>query len=115
MTTQEYTLETVSVHPLAPFTSLSSDAVVTSTQLPIPDEGDLTPAVSAQTYVWCKPLTQLRPDVWSYETFVQQNASKWVGPESQREEYLILEERRALVGGIVRAVGRHGEVIREEL
>jgi hypothetical protein len=52
----------------------------------------------------------LRPDVWSYETFMKVNAHKWVGANSTREEYMILEERRALIGGIVRAVGQHGEV-----
>jgi hypothetical protein len=80
----------------------------------VPDSRDLAPAVQAQTYIWCKPLSQLSPEVWSYETFVKQNASKWVGPDANREEYMILEERRELIGGIVRAVGRNGEVIRQE-
>jgi hypothetical protein len=115
---QEYTRETVQIHPLAPFTPLiqegSSMSVALTTPPPVPVESQLAPAVPAQTYVWRQPLSQLRPDVWSYETFVRDNAWKWVGPDSQREEYLILEERRELVGGIVRAVGRHGEVVREE-
>jgi hypothetical protein len=60
------------------------------------------------------PLSKLSPDVWSYETFMKQNAHKWVGPESDREDYLVVEQRRELIGGIVKAVGKRGEVTIEE-
>lgn len=118
---QEYTRENVQIHPLAPFTPLAQEISSASASIAyvvpplVPAESELAPAVPAQTYVWCESLSQLRPEVWSYETFVRDNAWKWVGPDSQQEEYQILDERRELVDGVVWALGRHGEIVRLEL
>jgi hypothetical protein len=75
--------------------------------------GALAPAVRADTYVWAQPTSELRPEIWSYETFVRENAWKWVGDgAADNEDYMEVEERRAMNGTIVRVAGE-GEIVME--
>jgi hypothetical protein len=105
------------VHTLGEPSSLrhEPDAVIAPAEPPpVPSREELAPAVPAQTYVWSAPVSWLTPAVWSYEDFVARNAWKWVGAAAaQNRDFMPVEERRAEVGGIVRAVGQ-SEVVVEE-
>ncbi|EIN10901.1 hypothetical protein PUNSTDRAFT_64285 [Punctularia strigosozonata HHB-11173 SS5] len=113
----EYTREPVLVHPLgalAPLSDPDDKTVAPSTPPPIPPLDALAPAVPAETYIWARPISELQPEIWSYETFMRENAWKWVGDGSvDNEDYLKIEERRAMNGNIARIAGA-GEIIREE-
>ena len=36
-------------------------------------------AVNAYTYVWAKGIDTLDPKIWSYETFVREKLTRWLG------------------------------------
>jgi len=100
---QEYTREKVSVHPLDEFVALAKGSAMPGTEatfvpadpLPLPPPESLPAAVPASVYVWCNPITDLRPKLWSFDTFVRDNAWKWIGEESQdNEDYQKVDEVR---------------------
>ncbi|KIK28975.1 hypothetical protein PISMIDRAFT_673288 [Pisolithus microcarpus 441] len=65
---------------------------------------ELERSMEVQTYVWCKPISELRPDPWTFEDFVRQNAWKWVGAGSEgNTDYAEVDRRRAMEGIIVRS------------
>ncbi|KIK97760.1 hypothetical protein PAXRUDRAFT_135642 [Paxillus rubicundulus Ve08.2h10] len=71
--------------------------------LPTKTPNGLEKALEANTYVWCHPLSELRPNLWRFEEFVRDNAWKWVGCESQsNKDYAEVDKRRAMQGIIVR-------------
>ncbi|PSR75564.1 hypothetical protein PHLCEN_2v9044 [Hermanssonia centrifuga] len=110
----EYTREIVSVHPLAEFTPLSSadtsdSSIVPTTPPPIPPLSSLSSPLTAHTYIWAKPLSQLRPELWEYAEFVRTNAWKWVGDGSRdNKDYVEVDKRREMGGVIVRT-----EIVKE--
>ena len=124
--TQEYTREGVLVHPLGPFTALSSTPVPRTT---IPSVGaastpptqsatnaylvpltapDLHPPDSlatplpAQTYIYAGPLSDLSPELWLYEDFVRENAWKWVGRGVVDDNYAEVDRRREMNGNTLK-------------
>ncbi|THH15689.1 hypothetical protein EW146_g4815 [Bondarzewia mesenterica] len=91
----EYTRTPVSVHPLAPFKPLSSseaqmDEVESSVAPPtvpqLPPISELAPVVFAETYIWTLRVSDLKKSLWSYETFIKENAWKWVGTNAEENE-----------------------------
>ena len=84
----EYTRDPVSVHPLGSASppplaaSHAAQDFVPATTDPLPPTNELAPAVQATAYVWCNPITELKPELWSFEDFVRDNAWKWVGEGS---------------------------------
>ncbi|KAN0093176.1 hypothetical protein V8E55_003960 [Tylopilus felleus] len=97
----EYTRELVHVHPLGPLVALSNmDATIAE----VPPQNELETTLEVNTYVWCRPLSQLQPKLWTFEEFVKENAWKWVGPASSgNEDYAEVDRRRSMEGTIVRA------------
>lgn len=87
------------------------NAIAPSQPPSIPARTSLPPGVPAHTYVWRAPIIYLTPEVWSFEQFIAQNAWKWVGKDADRnEDIMLVEERRAVIGEIVRTAGRGTEV-----
>ena len=79
-TLQEYRLELVKVYPLAPVQPLSTaDGGEVCETFELPSEFDH--AVNAHTYVWAKGIDTLHPEIWSYEVFVREKLSRWLGGE----------------------------------
>ena len=109
---QEYVRATVPVHPLGPFSALESaarDAALVPTTPPLLAPEFLAglprthPALPANTYLWIKPLAELKPDIWDYAEFVRDNAWKWVGRGAVDNEYYTeVDHRREMDGNIVR-------------
>ncbi|KAI5998882.1 hypothetical protein EDD15DRAFT_2161327 [Pisolithus albus] len=98
----EYTREVVVAYPLGPLISLNNVPLVPTT---VALQG-LEPerSMKVQTYVWCKPISELRPDPWTFDDFVRQNAWKWVGVGSEgNADYVEVDRRRAMEGIIVRS------------
>ncbi|KAF8839631.1 hypothetical protein BDN67DRAFT_743486 [Paxillus ammoniavirescens] len=88
----EYTRELVLVHPLMP-----------ANVPPVPATNELEKALEVNTYVWCRPLSELRPNLWAFNEFVRDNAWKWVGSGSEgNRDYAEVDKRRAMSGAIVR-------------
>lgn len=102
----EYTREAVVAHPLGPLISLSpANTMGPFVPTTVALQG-LEPerSMEVQTYVWCKPISELRPDPWTFEDFVRQNAWKWVGAGSEgNTDYAEVDRRRAMEGIIVRS------------
>ncbi|PIL35653.1 hypothetical protein GSI_02383 [Ganoderma sinense ZZ0214-1] len=122
----EYTRESVLVHPLGPFTALSSTPVprtttpsvgaasiplsqsttnaylvpLTAPELPPLDL--LPPPLPAQTYIYAGPLSDLSPELWSYEDFVRENAWKWVGRGTVDDNYAEVDRRREMNGSTLK-------------
>ncbi|KAI0671654.1 hypothetical protein C8Q78DRAFT_1030218 [Trametes maxima] len=114
----EYTRESVSVHPLGPLAPLSTtpspgsrsagsppgaetaaDAYVVPPTAPaLPPLDTIPPALPAQTYIYAGPLTGLSPELWSYEDFVSENAWKWVGRGDRDGYYAEVDRRREMEG-----------------
>ncbi|KAI0368638.1 hypothetical protein BV20DRAFT_969010 [Pilatotrama ljubarskyi] len=112
----EYTRESVAVHPLGPLTPLSSHSeprasaptpgdaatdayVVPRTAPELPPLNALPTPLPAQTYIYAGPLDQLSSELWSYEDFVRENAWKWVGTGAVNEEYYVEVDRRREMDG----------------
>lgn len=90
---QQYTRKKVKVHrlgillPPASRENPSAESTVVPTTPPaLPAPENLTAPVEAETYIWCMPISHLEKKIWSYETFVEQNAYKWIGEEAIRGE-----------------------------
>lgn len=104
----EYTRETISVHPLAPFISLTDsekpDSTVVPTHAPpLPPLDTLPEPITVQIYIWSQPLSRLTADLWDYDEFIEKNAWKWVGPRAEGAgEYVEVDRRREMNGQIVR-------------
>ena len=98
----------IPVHPLAGFTALAANDVpdaliVPSTPPPVPPLPSLAPPVTANIYIWTKPLSHLRSEIWDYEHFVRENAWKWVGSAAaDNKDYAEVDKRREMGGVIVR-------------
>ncbi|TFK45834.1 hypothetical protein OE88DRAFT_1739948 [Heliocybe sulcata] len=120
----EYTRSTVPVHPLSPLVPLnavtdnpsfpSPNAIAPSIAPSLPPLSSLPSPIDAQTYIWTHPLSDLKKEIWEYETFVRENAWKWTGEEedgtvtdgdSREMYYTEVERRRAMGGNIVRVGG----------
>ncbi|KIJ57819.1 hypothetical protein HYDPIDRAFT_103800 [Hydnomerulius pinastri MD-312] len=106
----EYTRDLVSVHPLGPFSSLNDMPPVDANALfpakppPVSTPSELQKPLEANTYVWCRPLSELRADLWTFEEFVKQSAWKWIGSGSEgNRDYAEVDRRRAMEGIIVRS------------
>jgi hypothetical protein len=100
---QEYSREKVSVHPLGDFTPLVAaeaspnvDAsFVPAAPAPLPSAGALPAAIPASVYLWTNPLSELHPELWSFDTFVRENAWKWIGDgASDNKDYKAVDEIR---------------------
>ncbi|KAI1797200.1 hypothetical protein LXA43DRAFT_910390 [Ganoderma leucocontextum] len=119
----EYTRENVLVHPLGPFSALSStpvprstipsvgaplapstqsatDAYTTAPELPPLDS--LSPPLPAETYIYVGPLDDLTPELWSYEDFVRENAWKWIGRGALDDNYAEVDRRREMNGNTLK-------------
>ncbi|KAF9223653.1 hypothetical protein BS17DRAFT_781006 [Gyrodon lividus] len=106
----EYTRELVLVKPLSPLTGLNDilpiegNALVPTKSLPVPTSSGMEKPLEVNTYVWCRPLFQLRPNLWTFEEFVKDSAWKWIGSGSEgNRDYAEVDKRRAMEGIIVRA------------
>lgn len=92
---QLYTREPVHVHPLSASQPLSS---VPDSQTIVPSNPSVNarpelstiasthPPVEAHTYIWRDPVSDLSPEVWSFEEFVMHNARKWFGNAGAKGE-----------------------------
>lgn len=51
------------------------------------------------------PTSHVESKLWSYETFVKENAYKWIGEEAsaENEDYLEVDKRRGMNGNITRS------------
>ncbi|KAI0342813.1 hypothetical protein BDW22DRAFT_1357337 [Trametopsis cervina] len=119
----EYSRDTIAVHPLAAFVPLSSMDPLSSSDIapadppPIPSLSTIStthPPIVAHTYIWIKPLSQLEPKIWDFSEFVKTNAWKWVGDSEEVEKneyYGEVDKRRDMGGVIVRKeiAGQEGE------
>ncbi|KAH8823352.1 hypothetical protein DL96DRAFT_1617318 [Flagelloscypha sp. PMI_526] len=80
----EYTREPVQIHPLRPFHALPAlihlpipnDLITPSNPPPLPPASELPPAFAAETYIY-RDVVYLRPELWSFDEFVKENAWKW--------------------------------------
>lgn len=50
--------------------------------------------VEANAYVWCMPLSELRPKCWTFESFIQHHAWKWVDPGYEENDYYYEVDRQ---------------------
>lgn len=103
----EYTREVVVGYPLGPLVSLHDvppvDAMESLVMAAAVSQA-LEPGRGVHTYVWCKSTSELRPDFWTFEDFVRQNAWKWIGPGSEgNTDYAEVDRRRAMEGIITRS------------
>ncbi|KZT06158.1 uncharacterized protein LAESUDRAFT_680239 [Laetiporus sulphureus 93-53] len=103
----QYTRESVPVHPLGSFMSLHASifdpSVAPLTAPPLPPLDSLSPAIPAQTYIWAQPLSDLSPSIWEYADFVRENAWKWVGDGARgNTDYIEVDRRRAMNGNTAR-------------
>lgn len=111
MLLQEYVRNVVSVHPLAPFMSLSSSsadaAIVPTTPPPLTPEimaslSATHPPIEANTYIWIQPVNELKPELWDFAEFVRETAWKWVGLGAKDNEYYTeVDYRREMDGHII--------------
>ncbi|KAF8558147.1 hypothetical protein OG21DRAFT_1520001 [Imleria badia] len=90
----EYTREVVLVHALGPLVALD-DMQATGVVPPMPPPDKLQTPIEVNTYVWCRPLSELQPRLWTFEEFVEENAWKWIGAGSRRDQ---VDRRRAMEG-----------------
>ncbi|KZP11022.1 hypothetical protein FIBSPDRAFT_195475 [Athelia psychrophila] len=110
----DYTRDLVPVHPISPYSTLaphppgahqnqSIPAAVPHTHSP----STLPRPILAHTYVWCQPVQQLAPRLWSFDDFVNNSAWKWVGVgASGNTEYKEVDKRRER-GGFITRCGDH--------
>ncbi|KAF9243516.1 hypothetical protein BU15DRAFT_86460 [Melanogaster broomeanus] len=112
----EYTRERVLVHLLGPLTSLNDtppievNGLVLAKPPPVPTSSELEKPLEVDTYVWCQPLSQLRPTLWTFEEFIKDSAWKWLGSGSEgNKDYAEVDRRRAMEGIISAGSGRSQE------
>lgn len=60
-------------------------------------------AVEAETYLWTDPLSRLSSSLWSFDDFLRDSASRWIGDEGEKE-YVEVDRRRAM-GGFITPTG----------
>lgn len=90
---QEYKRELVKVYPLSPAQPLSTaDGDDVCETFDLPSESDH--AVNVHTYVWAKGNDTLEPKIWSYEVFVREKLSRWLGGEGGKN-YEEVDAQRA--------------------
>lgn len=80
---RQYDRLLVNVHPLGPFTPISTDATATSDVVednlipaelpPLPSAIELAQRLQAQTYVWRLDDSDLEKELWSFDGFVKNN------------------------------------------
>lgn len=83
-----YERRAVKIHilmDLRPITLAKSHPTELLKPFPLPDE--LPAAVDAQVYIWIAPLKWLKPDLWDYETFVNEKLRYWVGKDYDSSRY----------------------------
>ena len=69
---------------------------------PLPPPNELKTPLEVNTYVWCHPLCELQPKLWTFEEFIQENAWKWIGAASRdKQDYTEVDRRRAVEGVII--------------
>jgi len=86
---QEYDLVEVQVHPLAPCVPLSEqtgdgDELIRLHTVALPSTEDLAPPIRASTYVF-KFVDSLEVDLWDFDDFVKNSASRWFDYEEDEE------------------------------
>lgn len=65
---------------------------------PLPPPNELETPLEVNTYVWCRPLSELQPKQWTFEEFIEENAWKWIGSASRdNQDYTEVDRRRAVV------------------
>ncbi|KAH9958308.1 hypothetical protein BC827DRAFT_1261329 [Russula dissimulans] len=108
----EYDRLLVNVHPLGPFTPISTDAAATSDVVednlipaelpPLPSATELAQRLPAQTYVWRLDDSELEKELWSFEEFVKNNLWKWIDEGAERnEDYKEVDRVRERLNGEV--------------
>ncbi|KAJ8521925.1 hypothetical protein ONZ45_g1429 [Pleurotus djamor] len=95
----EYIRKEVSVYLLAPSTSIpeldskTEYAIVPANPPPLPSNlSDLSPSVAVQTYVYGDPK-ELEAELWSFDSFVKNNAWKWTGEQDDHDLYTDVDKR----------------------
>jgi len=79
---QEYTRELVSAYPLGALVGLHDGPPMDVNSILSPKmlaSVAMQQPVEVDAYIWCMPLSMLRPDCWTFESFIRHNAWKWVG------------------------------------
>lgn len=115
---QEYTREVVEVHALegvVPLASFAQDGhVVPQDPEPITREflAGLPPAITAETYIWKSPLSELNPQLWEYAEFVRKHAHNWYGGDFE-DSGIHDEETNGTDAVHTREV--NGEIVRTEI
>ncbi|KAF9468051.1 hypothetical protein BDZ94DRAFT_1247062 [Collybia nuda] len=86
----EYIRKGVDVHPLGPMIKLSEygsdkESLIPSIPPPLPIAIDNSPIIHAETYIYDQ-FRNLDAELWSFETFVKNNARKWYGGERDDDD-----------------------------
>ena len=73
------------IHRLGRMTTVSNysiddqdDSLVPAHPPPLPSPSNMTNIIGAETYVYDE-VENLKPELWSFEDFVKNNAKKWYG------------------------------------
>ncbi|KAL0571522.1 hypothetical protein V5O48_010438 [Marasmius crinis-equi] len=94
----EYRRTKIQAYPLEPLVDMSiyskkDEASLTPVDPPpIPAPSALPPPVEAETYIYLDP-SALEHELWSFEEFVKQNASKWYGADARAREDIVEVDR----------------------
>ena len=119
---QEYKRELVKVYPLAqvqPLSTADSGDVCEPFDLP----SEFNHPINAHTYVWAKGIDTLDPKIWSYETFVKEKLTRWLGGEggknyeevdAQRTQILLPTTTAATAPRRNEAAGAQIEAVEQE-
>jgi len=100
----------VNVHPLGPFTPISTDATASSNVVednlipselpPFPSATELAQRLPAQTYVWRLDDSEIEKELWSFDEFVKNNLWKWIDEGAERnEDYKEVDRVRERLNG----------------
>ncbi|KAL4062760.1 hypothetical protein V8B97DRAFT_1994428 [Scleroderma yunnanense] len=68
----------VSAYPLGPLISLNDDAAMDVASPIISPSVTIERPVEANAYIWGRPLSALRPELWTFEEFVRHKASEYI-------------------------------------
>jgi hypothetical protein len=101
---QEYKRELVKVYPLAPVQPLSTaEGGDVCETFDLPTKFDH--AVDTHTYVWAKGTDTLEPEIWSYEIFVKEKLTRWLGGAGGKNYEEVDAQRAQSILSTVTATG----------
>ncbi|CDO74958.1 hypothetical protein BN946_scf184945.g30 [Trametes cinnabarina] len=83
--------------------------VVPLTAPELPSLDNLPSPISAETYIYAGSISDLSPELWSYDDFVRENAWKWVGTGERDEYYAEVDRRRDMDGKTLQTANVNAE------